>query len=342
MNLTPENYPNCKVRGSKKISLKYVFLYNYHMKLIRRILLVLGLVAVMGGIYGIARAQDQESKSFPETGFTVRGAFYQFYKQYPHPLIVFGYPISDEVRNTRTRVLSQYFQKARFDLVDGKIQLADLGQMMYDGSGSAPRGYKPTSGACRLFEATQKRVCYDFLTFYDQNQGTELFGNPISEFIELPDKRIVQYFERARLEWRPSNVVSQWVVVSDLGWIHHELNKNQYDPEVATNIPADLVKPQAYAFVSNVLLTAGNSQTLYVIVQDQHLNPIQGAMVLVEIMYPNGKQDDLRLNSTDENGISTHTFTVEGLKFQDVVPIQVKVDFDGLKTETSTWFREWW
>ena len=45
-------------------------------------------------------------------------------------------------------------------------------------------------------------VCYAFLQFYDANNGSLFFGNPIS-FVEVIDGRYVQYFDNVRMEWWP-------------------------------------------------------------------------------------------------------------------------------------------
>jgi LPXTG-site transpeptidase (sortase) family protein len=56
------------------------------------------------------------------------------------------------------------------------------------------------SGAPRFFAETGHTLAYSFGRFWDRYGGLAVFGYPITEvFIE--DRRQVQYFERARLEW---------------------------------------------------------------------------------------------------------------------------------------------
>jgi LPXTG-site transpeptidase (sortase) family protein len=56
------------------------------------------------------------------------------------------------------------------------------------------------SGAPRYFAETGHTLAYSFGLFWDRQGGLAVFGYPITEvFIE--DRRAVQYFERARLEW---------------------------------------------------------------------------------------------------------------------------------------------
>jgi hypothetical protein len=62
------------------------------------------------------------------------------------------------------------------------------------------RAAEPPSAAPRWFAQTGHTLAYNFRRFWEQNGGLPIFGYPISEvFIE--DRRPVQYFERARLEW---------------------------------------------------------------------------------------------------------------------------------------------
>ena len=57
---------------------------------------------------------------------------------------------------------------------------------------------------CSYMPETGHNVHGAFLTFYRARNGTENFGMPLTEAFWERD-RIVQYFERARLEFRPEN-----------------------------------------------------------------------------------------------------------------------------------------
>lgn len=60
---------------------------------------------------------------------------------------------------------------------------------------------EPLAG-CEFHEATSHNVCAPFDAYWRENGGLEIFGYPISEPFEQ-DGATVQYFERARMEWRP-------------------------------------------------------------------------------------------------------------------------------------------
>ena len=62
---------------------------------------------------------------FPETGHTLGGSFKQHW-QSKGGIAIFGYPISEEMRENGVTV--QYFERARFELVgQGRVQLGHLG-----------------------------------------------------------------------------------------------------------------------------------------------------------------------------------------------------------------------
>ena len=58
--------------------------------------------------------------------------------------------------------------------------------------------------AARYFPETGHWVQGDFLTFFDQHGGLDIFGYPRTEQV-VSDGRIVQYFQRARMESWPNN-----------------------------------------------------------------------------------------------------------------------------------------
>jgi hypothetical protein len=215
-------------------------------------------------------------------GHIVQGEFLKFYRSAGDALLVFGYPITDEFIDPQTKLKTQYFQRARFELVSTStgqiVQLANLGLLLH--TGAAPTASIPTNGsACRFFQPTGKNVCFAFLQFYDGNNGHVFFGDPISD-VEIRDGRYVQYFERARLEWQPDNPSDQHVALTDLGTI--EFYARGINPFILRDGIIQIPDPQTtvlnvHAFVDRALLPAYGEQTIYIIVQDQKLAPVEGA-----------------------------------------------------------------
>jgi peptidoglycan hydrolase-like amidase len=171
-------------------------------------ILVLGLAFLVATLTALppqpAHAQ-QGSRTFPETGFSVGGAFLRFFER-NGGLDIFGFPITPEITEGGRTV--QYFQRARFEYYPEhagtryEVQLGLLGDALTAGR-SFPRGEPfPPSADHLYFPETGYGVHYAFLRFFLRNGGIDIFGYPISE--ELQEGGFtVQYFQRARFEYRP-------------------------------------------------------------------------------------------------------------------------------------------
>jgi hypothetical protein len=318
------------------------------MREIKRIVSIILLIGFLAGASEVVWAkvlpQSSDQLYVPETKHWIRGDFLRFYQSASDPLLLFGYPISDEFVDPETGLQTQYFQRARMDLAASpagpKVELAFLGVKLHDDN--APLAPISTDSAtCRYFKETDKRVCYAFLQFYDGQNGKVFFGNPISD-VEIRDGRYVQYFERARMEWRPEAPVEQHVALTDLGRIDYDrrglrLNKDgDWAPTTATSI-------QVNAFVSQALIPAWSQQTLYIIVQDQGFAPISGAMLNLKIYFPDrAEPKSYTALATDQDGISTYVFKIDNLPLKQIVKIEVDASYLDLKATTSTWFRVWY
>jgi peptidoglycan/xylan/chitin deacetylase (PgdA/CDA1 family) len=153
-------------------------------------------------------------RHFPQTGYTVRGNFLQYWNQFGG-LAVFGYPISGEIKGSGVTI--QHFERARFEHRPGTwparydIHLGLLGkELTKHRTNEAP--FKPISGKsdanCTYFPQTGHRLCHGFKGYWEKYGGLAIYGYPISEeFREVnPDTGktyVVQYFERQRFEWHP-------------------------------------------------------------------------------------------------------------------------------------------
>lgn len=147
------------------------------------------------------------SRYFPETGYTVIGGFLDFWES-RGGLDIFGYPISNEFREGNFTV--QYFQRARFEWHPEnppryRVQLGLLGQQVYGRiDPPVPNWTTPWCRSQRYFPETGHVVSNAFLEFFDRRGGLDIFGYPISEAM-YEGSLIVQYFQRARMEWHPEN-----------------------------------------------------------------------------------------------------------------------------------------
>lgn len=285
---------------------------------------------------------------FYQTGHTVRDGFLDLFENAPEPLLLFGYPITDEFVDTLTNNRTQYFNKARFDLEleNGapRVSIAPLGKLLYD---DLPQPVDlPTNGPlCRSFPSGYS-VCYAFLQFYDTYQGEKYFGDPIGP-LESRDGRLVQYFENARMEWWPEFATGERVVLTDLGRIYFDLirpNIENYSPIPLDrgNIAEQPTKVQANAFVEHALAQIGATQTVYVIVQDQDYQPVHGATVTLRVSLPDGTENVYPAQLSDINGISSFAFEVGKAPRNQVARVQAQITYQGTQTKALTWFRVWW
>jgi hypothetical protein len=319
-----------------------------NMILIKRAAWFVFLFVVMAGLASPVRAQTSDQLYVPATGHWIRGEFLKYYQSVDNSLLLFGYPITDEFVDSTDQITTQYFQRARLDLINGpageSIQLAPLGVYTQEtGAPTAP--FSTNSPACREFDATGKSVCYAFLQFYDEYNGAQYFGNPISD-AEIMDDRIVQYFERARMEWKPELPAGQRVALTNLGILYYDSHvgdEGKLGPAqspIPQAIP--LVTLQAHAFVTQALIPANGTQVLYIITQDQNFAPVPGVSAKVTVTLPNGQTVVYHPSLTNSDGITQLTFSLKGIPIKDVVQVEVDTDYMSFQAQTSTWFRIWW
>ncbi|MEA2576037.1 MAG: hypothetical protein QOH93_3335 [Chloroflexia bacterium] len=172
------------------------------------------------------------SRTYPETGKTLRGTFLQYWDAHGG-LPQQGFPISEEmqeVSDTNGKVYTvQYFERAVFELhpenaPPNNVLLSLLGNFLYKQKypAGAPRQAANTSSGSVLFKETGKRLGGRFLEYWQKNGGLAQQGYPISdEFTEKSDldgkEYRVQYFERAVFEMHPEKQRPYDVLLSQLG-----------------------------------------------------------------------------------------------------------------------------
>lgn len=289
--------------------------------------------------WGTAQAQSADVLYFPETGHFVKGAFLQFYNAARDPKLVYGYPITEQI-TARDGKTVQYFQRARFELAaSNRVQLTPLGALTY-----APQSPLPVEGnnGCERYP-NGYNVCFTFLDFYKANGGPNQFGNPISPF-ESADGLIVQYFEGARFEWRADRGAEKWVVISDLGRLYFDQQKE--DPAHLRPVPPPdaTIKPvlslKARAFVLRAVTLKSGVQTVYVTVHDQTSDALENASVKATVRFTDGTTQEY-VFTTNAQGIGQVTFDFSGQKPGELVMVEVSVNYQGLITTTMTSFRIW-
>jgi hypothetical protein len=317
------------------------------MIMFRRSLAVFITLCIVGASWESVHAQiqAQDSKYFSETGHNVKGEFLKFYLNNPNALFLYGYPITEEFVNKDGETM-QYFQRARFEyraeLPEGqRIQLTNLGRETYLSTGALSAS---NTLACHTYAETGYPICFAFLEFFDKYGGTAQFGYPISGF-ESHENKIVQYFEKARLEWQPWRAEGQRVVVSDLGRIYFDtigediglLSPVKPQDSTVTNT----INLQVYAFAWKAVTLATDSQTFFVIVQDQYLQPVKNASCTTQVYWPDGRSEPFTLK-TNSKGVGTMPLAFTSQPYGSLIYVDVVCAYGNLSAKTRSSFRIWY
>ncbi len=313
--------------------------------MLRRTFSFIFAVCLLSASWGSVNAQAQDSKYFSETGHNVKGDFLKFYNGNPNATFLYGYPITEEF-NSRDGKTVQYFQRARFelrnDMPEGqRVQLTALGQLTFVSTG--PLNVN-NSFACRVYVETGFSVCFAFLEFFDQYGGAGQFGYPISGF-EYHENKIVQYFQKARLEWQPWKNEGQRVAVSDLGRIYFDslgedpgllapVKPIDNSPKVTTNL-------QVRAFAWKAVTLATDTQLIFVIVQDQNLQPVANAGCSIVVHWPDGRSETTSI-ATNSNGVGIVSLSFVSQPYGSLIYTDVTCTTNGLSSTTTTSFRIWY
>jgi hypothetical protein len=314
--------------------------------MLRQSLTLIFVFCLLGTSWGSVYAQTPENKYFTETGHNVNGDFLKFYNSNPNATFLYGYPITEEF-TSKDGKKAQYFQRARFeyrsDLPEGqRVQVTPLGSLTYVSTG--PLNVAANTFACRTYSETGYAVCFAFLEFFDQYGSTTQFGYPISPF-EYHENKIVQYFEKARLEWQPWKPEGQRVVVSDLGRVYFDKLGEDIGliPPVKAldNTPQTISKLQIRAFVWKAVTLATDSQLIFVIVQDQNQQPVANASCTSVVHWPDKRHESFTL-TTNTNGVGMIPLSFASQPYGSLIYTDVSCVYGGLTGNTTTSFRIWY
>lgn len=238
----------------------------------RRVLVLLVLASLLAVVPTSTTAQAQQDLLFfPQTGHFLGGAFRVFWEQ-RGGVGVFGYPVTDEYYRAGDSRIVQYFQRARFELVELQgpqpgILLANVGVDYVRARGyyfpPVPNPGRDTASR-RFFPETGHTLQGQFKNYWDRNQGATYLGAPISEevgesFPNGQNKR-VQYFERGRLELEPDGQVSRGLLGDALAPCQQKIGRPQNLPPSGPQLEGDATycdrpdrMPMGRAFPANAL-----------------------------------------------------------------------------------------
>jgi hypothetical protein len=170
---------------------------------------------------------DAAFQHYSETGHNVSFVIKRFYDAHGGPE-VFGFPLTEAFKDTASGLTVQYFEKGRIEIRDEVAegaQLTPLGRIFSQGRSDV--AFQPVFGSSSAdvlyFPESMHTLGGAFRWFWESHGGLPTFGYPLSEeFVELDPSTnedvLVQYFERARFEYRQGNEPYN-VVLSNLGWL---------------------------------------------------------------------------------------------------------------------------
>ena len=185
-------------------------------------------------------------RCFVETGHTIRDGFLVRFEAMggEHSL---GYPITEPFEEKGRLV--QYFEYARLeDHPDNPggpvVKLGLLGEELGRRRPPlTPHRVPPASDRnSRFYPHTGHVITGDFLKFFDDNGGLDLFGFPVAEPV-VAKGRLVQDFQRARFVWHPNKAAGDRVTLEPLGRVSFE----------AQGLNAALLVPVACPFGAQVI-----------------------------------------------------------------------------------------
>lgn len=295
------------------------------------------LIALASAPLVAAQSSDDDSRYFPETGHTIREPFLSYFDA-TGGLARYGYPITDEVVDPKTGLLVQYFQNARLEWHPAnpeayKIQLGLLG----DELGKRAPGLlvsqipSPANPNCYYFPETGHAACLEFLKYWRDNGGLDAFGYPITEYM-IENGIIVQYFQRAKMEWHPEKPKDQRMQLAPLGSIYFDyaqLPREWLEPRPPPDIGA-VTSLRARASVMDTYVARSRAQTAFIYVTDQLGNPVPNVAITLIIHHPRG-DESFTLTPTSTLGVTFKTFNVGNVAPGTMVPVEFIVNYPGLK-----------
>lgn len=278
----------------------------------KRLILSIFLILVFSLITSTAIAQTG-GQYFPETDRWVEEPFLTFYRNTDNPENIFGYPITNAYETSWTTV--QYFQNLRLELDNlGKVMISPLGDLFYDKSeGELANQFRSSNSNCQMDDHWEFPVCFEFLDFFKENGGESIFGKPISEMKYYGDI-LVQNFYNTRFEWHPNQPGNQNVKLTNLGSIYlNSIGENQGNAiSLGENNFDTIADLNIWGFITKLIVSKNDSQTLVVSVKDQNNHPVEAVNIFVNVIYNNNFDNPQQTIPiyTDINGIANIDFLV--------------------------------
>lgn len=165
-------------------------------------------------------APEPDVTYFPQTGHYLSRGFKEFWQSHGD-LAYFGYPITEEfpdVAPDGQQVTAQYFERSKLEYVKatGATRIGLVGTELTRGRTFDTIFPFADTPDRRYFTETGHSLSSGFKKYWDDHNGLNTFGFPISE--ELTESGLnVQYFERGRLEYHPELEEGKRITLGRLG-----------------------------------------------------------------------------------------------------------------------------
>jgi hypothetical protein len=300
----------------------------------------------------------EDCEYFDETGHYVCDEFLEFYGT-RGGLEIFGYPLTEAFDDPTLGLRVQYFQRARMerrprDNESYEVQLASLvDELDRRFPPARPEQIPPFNSALQqYFPESGHVVSYAFLNYFREKGGRDLFGLPRSEFM-YEDGYIVQYFQRARMEWHPEDLSGPRMRLTNLGEIYLERFglPGDYDeplpppprPGVPDATPREpmVTALRVSASVRYIITGREGNQTVFVYVTDQRRQPVEGAAVRMVVHYQSGDHR-YGFEPTDASGFTKRSCDILPAPPGRKVVVDVAATYGNLTGTTQTFFLPWW
>jgi hypothetical protein len=201
------------------------------------------------------------------------------------------------------------------------------------------------------FARTGHIVSHSFLRYFRENGGLDIFGYPRSEFMD-EDGLVVQYFQRARMEWHPDDLSGAQIRLTDLGETYLERfgipdsgmqgRRELITDTIVLESSDRVTELKIDASVQHIITGQHGEQTVFVYVTDQLGQPLPGVTVSMTVGYPSDKVPYKCEEPTDDEGFTRQDFYIGDTSPGQNVVIDVTATYGDLTSMTQTFYLSWW
>ena len=321
------------------------------------LILTVGLTSDLGAV---VLADTPFCAFMPETGHNVHGVFLAFYRAH-NGAENFGAPLTEALWE-RVRIV-QYFERARFEFHPEspepyRVQVSLLGDLNSSSADvpmksiAIPPANNPTF---RYFPESGQMISFAIKEYFDKSGGIDILGYPVSG-LHFESGNFVQYFQRQRLVWNPTEASANKVRPSPVG---RTMLDRTYaadykwrarmpsdwcaaPPQELTPTPAPFVIPTPAGRNAALSLQvrvrfrqAGVTGPQYVdvTVEDQNGKRVSNVALSAVVYLVNGERY-FPLLSTNASGNSTFGFEIGNQPTNSTVTVEVNA-FSGSLTATG-------